>query len=423
MDRPKNLMMVGSLAFFDGPIDVGRLTEVMDRRLARLHPHFRQRVVELVPGIPLWGDEDAFNIRDHIHHVALPSPGDDAALRELTGDLMSTPLTSAKSPWDVHVIDGYGRRGSVVLTRLHHCMGDGTSLVRAMEDITDRTPAGSRRNGQARKKAASPRRGLDGLLSPVQLIAGVAGAAASVLTLGRLILLSPDPDTPLRGELGLRKQVAWTKTMRLDRLRGLRRRTGCTVNDIMVTAVTGALRRHIGGVRSRSVPKRIRALVPVDIRATSSDHAMTNYFGLVFADLPIGVADPWDRLEVVHEGMSRGRNSPEPSVTFEVLAALGLAPSAVQRLVTRFFGSKATVVITNVQGPPQGLYLAGSPMKRQTFFVPQSAELGIGFSIYSYAGNISVGVIADSKLVPKPQLMAQAIEMELENLMARRTRS
>jgi len=122
------------------------------------------------------------------------------------------------------------------------------------------------------------------------------------------------------------------------------------------------------------------------------------------------------RLEAVHQGMDSARHSPQPAVAMEVLGALGLVPAAVQRQAVRFFGTKGTAVVTNVRGPGEPLYLAGSRVRSMTFFVPQSAMLGLGISIMTYAGQIQMGVIADSGLVPDTVAIARDMTRELRRL-------
>ena len=177
---------------------------------------------------------------------------------------------------------------------------------------------------------------------------GLVELGAHAFELARLTAIWPDASTPLRGDLVRTKHVAWTEAFPLDSLRTLREMSGCTVNDLLVTAVTGALRTYIRQ-HDAAVPAHIRALVPVDMRPGTSDGTAGNQFGLVFIDMPVGLAHRRERLKAVHDRMNAARHSPQPSVTFEVLGALGLVPQVVRRLVVRFFGSKATAVVTNVR--------------------------------------------------------------------------
>lgn len=416
MEMPTNLMMVGSLAFFDAPVDREHLITAMQRRLL-VHPRFRERIEQPFVGPPRWIPDREFDLASHIHRVALPAPGDDASLRELLSDLMSTPLSMERPLWDAHVIENY-RGGGVVFTRIHHCIADGTALVQVLLGLTASTPEASLR-APSRQRARQPHAGHLHLpaLDVGHAAGRLVGLGAQAYTLARLSALWPDPSTPLRGALHRTKRVAWTEPLPLDLLRPLRREAGCTVNDILVTAVTGALRTFIrrhGG----QMPEHIRAMVPVDLRTEAQNGKLGNQFGLVFLDMPVGIRNRWARLNEVHDRMAAARHSPQPAVAMEVLGALGMTPQRVQRQVVRFFGAKGTAVVTNVRGPAEELYLAGQRLRNLTFFVPQSAGLAIGISIMTYAGQVQMGVIADSHLVPDPSRLAASLNQELRALLS-----
>jgi WS/DGAT/MGAT family acyltransferase len=414
MEMPTNLMMVGSLAFFDAPLDRDRLLSVLRRRLLN-HPRFRERVHPSVIGPPRWEVDPLFDLAAHVHSVALPARGGDAELSLLVADLMSTPLDMTRPLWDVHIIENHGH-GSVLLTRIHHAIADGTALVRLLLGLTATTAAGSLKAPRvADAPAPKGTHHLLGHLDPRRAGGDIVQLGAQAYTLARLTALWPDASTSLRGGLVRAKRVAWTKPFALEDLRPLREKGGYTVNDVLVTAVTGALRSHLrnGGEK---LPSRVRALIPVDMRPQDDDGTLGNQFGLVFLDMPVGMPGRRQRLDSVRAMMQAARHSPQPSVAFGVLGALGLVPQAIQRQVVRFFGAKGTAVVTNVRGPGRRLYMAGERLVNLTFFVPQSAMLGIGISIMTYAGDIQVGVIADAGLVPEPTAIARDITAELRAL-------
>ncbi|HXZ99067.1 MAG TPA: wax ester/triacylglycerol synthase family O-acyltransferase [Candidatus Binatia bacterium] len=415
MEMPTNLMMVGGVGFFAEPLDRGRVITAVGRRLLPSHPRFTWRVEPSSVGPPRWVEDPMFDLAAHVRRVDLPAPGGDAELRALLSDLMSRPLDMGRPLWDMHVIDGY-RDGGVLLTRIHHCVADGTALVRVLRSLTASSAEGSLRLA-ASERASVPRHAGSGLpdLDLGRALRGLVETAARVYTLGRLAALWPDPSTPLRGQLAVRKGVAWTEPHPVADLRLVRRWTGCTVNDVLVAAVAGALRSNLRRRRA-ALPPRIRALVPVDLRRDPGDDRLGNQFGLVFLDLPVGLAEPRGRLTAVHRRMEEARRSLQPSVALEVLGVVGLVPQLVQRQVIRFFGAKATAVVTNVRGPADSLYLAGEKLRDLLFFVPQSAGLGLGISIMSYAGNLQIGVIADSGLVPDPGTIARDLNAELRRL-------
>jgi WS/DGAT/MGAT family acyltransferase len=239
---------------------------------------------------------------------------------------------------------------------------------------------------------------------------GVRGA----YRLGRLVVLPPDPTTVFKGDLGRRKRAAWSESLPLDDFKAIGKAFGATVNDVLIATATGALRRYLERRGQPTAGVAIRASVPVNLRPLDRAHELGNAFGLVFITLPVGVADPVRRLRAVKKEMDGLKQSPEALVAFGVLSLMGLAPVEVEQVGLRFFGSKATAVLTNVPGPREPLYLAGRKIDRVMFWVPQSGRLGLGISIISYAGGVMLGVATDARLVPDPERIVEAFKAEFE---------
>jgi hypothetical protein len=160
----------------------------------------------------------------------------------------------------------------------------------------------------------------------------------------------------------------------------------------------------------------IRAMVPVNLRALEEVSEMGNRFGLVLLSLPVGVEKPRHRLEVLKRRMRALKDSPEAAVAFGILGAMGLAPAQLANRLTRFFGAKATAVLTNVPGPREPLYLAGQRLEQIMFWVPAPGRLGVGVSILSYAGSVLVGLATDARRVPDPHTIVAAFEAEVQEM-------
>lgn len=420
MEDPTNLMMVTGVLMLDGKVDPKRLGSLLDTRLAPFG-RFHQRVVRprTRGGMPHWQDDAMFDIGNHVSHVALPGPGGDKSLSAFVSEQMSTPLDFTKPLWHVHLIDGY-EKGSVVLARIHHSIADGIALVRVMLSLTDPTPnASSRRRSAASSNHAGPLDWLPGAASgAARLLQDPGRIAEGAYRLGRLVLLPPDPPTPFKGQLGRRKRAAWSNPVPLEHFKAIGKAYGATVNDVLVATATGALRRYLEGRGESTKGVAIRASVPVNLRPVEDAHRLGNSFGLVFLTLPIGIVDPVRRLRAIKKEMDELKRSPEAIVAFGLLNLLGLAPVEVERLGLRFFGSKATAVLTNVPGPREPLYLAGRKLDRVMFWVPQSGRLGLGISILSYAGGVMLGVATDEGLVADPEKIVDAFEKEFRSLKA-----
>ena len=189
MDTPTNLMQITSLLVFDEQLELARLEKLIEERLLP-HERFRQRIVEHRIGVPEWELDPHFDLRRHVHRVALPHPGNMQALADLLGDLMSTPLDHARPLWQVHLIEGYGS-GCALIARLHHCIGDGVALLGVMLGLTEEG-----RGVSLQEVGLMPSK-------PARVVDAAKQAAAQAVTLGRLLMLPSDSRSLLQGELGV----------------------------------------------------------------------------------------------------------------------------------------------------------------------------------------------------------------------------
>jgi WS/DGAT/MGAT family acyltransferase len=243
-------------------------------------------------------------------------------------------------------------------------------------------------------------------------------AAEIIKELTHSLTLSSDPKTRFKGRLGVRKQAAWAEPIPLAEVKALSRALSCTVNDVLISAVTGAIRAYMleAGDAGDEL-QDIRATVPVNLRPLEHARELGNHFGLVFLSLPLTVANPLERLYTVIERMNELKSSRQAAVTFGFLSALGMGPSSVQRPVLDLLSDKASAVLTNVPGPQHPLYLAGAKMDEMMFWVPQNGNVGLGISILSYNGKVSFGVMSDRRLVPDPQAIIARFHPEFEKLL------
>jgi WS/DGAT/MGAT family acyltransferase len=434
MEDPTNLMMITGVLTFGTPLDFERLRFTLQAGLGQIR-RLRQRVVH--PAVPragfYWEDDPTFDLNYHLQRASLPAhagDGEQAALRELASLLASTPLDLNRPLWQFHLVAGY-RGGAALICRLHHAIGDGMALVHVLLSLTDaepdaawplirprrqkRPPAfydaflGNARQvagataGQVRALQADPSRLVDG----ARLGGQVAGTAA------RLVLMSHDPPTPLRGPLGVAKRVAWSEAIELDRIKALGRAVGATVNDVLLAALSGALHNYLATRCDLDPELDLRAVVPVNLRRPGTEAELGNKFGIIFLSLPVGLADPDARLAEVKKRMDALKSSLQAPVTFGILGLLGIVPLEVEEWAVEFFGARATLVATNVVGPQQKLYLAGAPLESLMFWVPQSGRLGLGASIQSYAGRVWIGFISDAGLIPNPQAIIDGFQADL----------
>ena len=426
MEDPTNLMMIVGLMWFERPVDWAAIRGLIQQRLVARYPRFRQRVMEHTLASPRWEDDPRFDVEAHLHHVALPAPGDQPTLEALVSDLMSTPLDFSKPLWQIHLVDGFGA-GGAILYRIHHCIGDGISLARVLLSLADGAGdvgvSGPREHGfhplaAARRGLERVRHTADALTDPKRLAALAREGVEGAEELAELLALPADPASAIKGPLGVRKRAVWAAPTPLAEVKRACKARGCTLNDGLIAAMTGALRRYLLG-RGQEVAA-LRAFVPVNMRPLDEPVPTTlgNRFTLVLLELPVGEADPEARLALLKARMDHLKGGAQASVNYGLLHALGATPARVERVVADIFGSKASAVMTNVPGPRERLTFAGNPVAGIQFWVPQAAHLGLGVSIFSYAGEVTVGVAADVGLVPDPEALVAAFEAELADFIA-----
>lgn len=446
MEEPTNLMMITGVTLFDVPVTLPEIRTLIERRLLPI-PRFRHLVVPGAKrGRHAWRPDPNFDLDAHLREEPLPAPGDDTALREVVSLRMSEPMDFSRPLWMVHVVQGYSGGGALIW-RMHHCIGDGIALMLVLLSLTEMASGEPTAEAPADLDSVEPDRLMESplralfmeddldpeeakghlqkvmpesvklLTRPAEKIASLnrwQKGGASVPAFSRMALLPPDPKTVFKGRLGVGKRAAWSDAISMADVKMLRQALGGTVNDILTSAVAGGLRRYLESRGEKSKGLNFRAIVPVSLRPLEEMASLGNQFGLVFLSLPVGIEDPVNRLAVLRKRMNKIKRSFQPVVALKILHLLGASPVGFQKLVTRIFGSKGTAVMTNVPGPRERLYMAGKAMRGFMFWVPQSARLGMGISIASYAGEVRLGIATDQGLVPDPEGIIDGFHQEFE---------
>ena len=367
-------------------------------------PRFRSHVVEsaLHAGPPRWEEVPDFDLSRQVEHVTLESP-DDATLRAFVGNAVSGMLDRDRPLWRVYVIDRPSA-GTTLLYRIHHAIGDGFALLGILLSMCEGGDDGAHARAHE-----PPKKGR---------LATSLGCAASI---ARIAVLPSDPKTPLKGPLGRAKLVAWSEPLPLADVKSTAHAASATVNDVLVATAAGALGRYLARTShdGKLGDLEVRAMLPVNLRGGAPPTDLGNRFGLVVLGMPVGIRDPLARLAAVKQRMDRLKGSPEALATHALLRAMGWAPRSIEDLGVWFFGKKASMVLTNVPGPRAPLKLAGVEVSRIMFWVPQSARMGIGISIFSYAGTVTIGIIVDAGIVPDPDALVADLHVEFLALRAK----
>ncbi|MFZ2631707.1 MAG: wax ester/triacylglycerol synthase family O-acyltransferase [Desulfosalsimonadaceae bacterium] len=451
MDHPTNLMVITGIMEFKETLDYDQACKTLEDRLCAFD-RFRQIVVAPISGVGVasWEFDPYFDIRSHFQLVALPGAGGKAELQRMCSDLMTIPMDRTKPLWSCHLIENY-KSGCAFFFRLHHCIADGISLVYVLLSTADTEPGGKPLFGdkfRRKKRKWSPPpfipagqllTSVSGVIDKTQIVGeklmaewskvmsdrsyvkkfakNTANLSVDTVTvLGKLAMMPFDPKTSLKGPLKVRKCVAWTNLISLEKVKKISKAVDATINDVLIASVAGALRQYLMMRGDRIHDTELRAAIPVNIREPGTAFELGNKFSLVFLALPVYIEDPVLRLREVKKRMDNLKQSPDAYVAFMVLSALGLSSASIARTASHFFGNKASMVMTNVPGPRETLYFAGKKIENFIGWVPTSGRVGMGISIFSYAGKVGIGLVTDEGLVSDPEMILKYFEDELDYL-------
>ena len=442
MDRPGNLMMICGVLLFSERVSTARLRSVVRDRFLVFH-RFRQRPVESAAA-SYWEDDPDFDLSHHIVRTRLPGPAGKEELQALVSSLVATPLPAEHPRWQFHAVENY-RGGGAVVIRIHHCYADGIALVRVLLSMTDAGPdgpaampfhAGERHKarseddeslawlgpladvvGTARKVGAVLiEKGAQAWSDPAQAVRLAEKGSGLTAEIAKLALMQADSPTSFKGVPGVPKRVAWIDPIPLDEVKTIGKALRCSVNDVLLACVAGALRDALRE-RGESVDGvMVRTLIPVNLRPMDKAWKLGNRFGLIFLELPLGIENPIERLYAVRASMDALKQSMQPIVALGLLAAMGAGPRVLQEALLAVLARNATAVLSNVPGPQTPLYFAGAKIDQLMFWVPQSGNIGMGVSIISYNDSVQLGIVTDAGLCPDPDRIIQRFRTEFEKL-------
>ena len=453
MDSDSNLMMINGVWTVAPGISLKALQERVQQRLLQ-YPRFRQRVVEDAAGAT-WVEDQRFDIDAHVQRITLPrrrGVSQQAALQNFVGNLAMKPLDPRRPLWHFYLVEDFvgddGLPGSALVVRLHHCIADGIALISVTMSLVD----GGTEPPKRRKKTAanaeawiadtlikpftgmtvkaldlvgeSAAKSLHMLLDPEKAVQHGLAGSMDAARLGyqllsdaaALALMPDDSPTLLKGMPGNAKRVAWCPPLPLDEVKAIGKALNCSVNDVLLSCVAGAIGSYLRRHGDDTAGKEIRAMIPVNLRPMEEAWKLGNHFGLVPLVLPIGITNPIERVYAVRSRMAALKGSTQPLLAFGLLAVAGLLIKPAQDALLGLFSRKTTAVMTNVPGPREPLALCGSRVTQCMFWVPQSGHVGLGVSILSYGGGVQFGVITDTQLCPEPQQIIDAFAPEFAAL-------
>jgi len=439
-----NHMHIGSVAIFEGPSPAYADVERMVAGKLPLAPRYRQRVrtVPFAVGRPVWSDDVHFRLGYHLRHTALPQPGGREQLRNLVGRVMSQQLDRTKPLWELWVVEGLEDGHWALFTKAHHCMVDGIAGTDLLTVLLDDTPEPSPAVPDTWRPVPEPsslrlagEAVIDYLASPYEQWRAARAVIGAPLRLARLLadtarglatvpgLVRVAPGSSLAGPIGPHRRWGWAAAT-LDDVRTVRTGLGGTVNDVVLAAVTRGLRDLLLAHGDTPEGAVVRSLVPVSVRRPGERGSYNNRVSAMVAELPVGVADPAERLAAVRRQMD-GLKQSRQAVAAETLTSLsGFAPPLLLalgarvaiRALGRFGQGSVNTVTTNVPGPQHPLYALGRRLVEACPYVPLASPMRVGVAVFSYDGRLTFGVTADYDSVPDVEVVCQGIEAGLAEL-------
>jgi diacylglycerol O-acyltransferase / wax synthase len=417
IEGPNNPMHIGGVSIFEGPAPpFERLQEMVSGKLDAV-PRYRQKVrfVPLSIARPVWVDDPHFNISYHLRHTALPAPGSDEILRRTAARLFAQRLDRRKPLWEIWMVQGLSDNRWALLSKVHHCMVDGVSATDLMTVMFDDTPAPSSASAwepgpeptgaelvlrSLSHQLSTPSEGLRVVRSVTRRPRATLGQARDVLRglSSSVGLLRPLEKSSLTGPVGPHRTWS-TAYLALDRVKAIRGTLGGTVNDVVLTVVSGGLRELLMARGEHVDGRMIRALVPVSVRRPGERGVYNNRVSAMFAELPVGILDPVARLDAVRAQMDDLKQSKQ-AVAGDVLTSLsGFAPPMILDLAGRLAARSPSLGVqtgvTNVPGPQHPLRTLDRTLLQSYPFVPVIGNVRISIAIFSYNGGMYFGVTAD----------------------------
>ncbi len=435
-------MHVGALAVFEGEPFAGpdgrfRIDDVRAHVASRLHlvPRFRRRL-QFVPfgqGRPVWVDDEAFDLAYHVRLTALPKPGDQRQLLDLMERIQGQPLDRRRPMWELWFVEGLegGRVGLVQKT--HHALIDGISGIDVATVLLDLEPKPAEQEEQPWRPEPAPspmellvdtlverasepaeiaRTVRAAVRAPGQAVSGAARLVRTVAELGR-----PAPSSPFNVDITRARRFEVARVP-FPVVHGIKARAGTTVNDVVLAVCAGAVRSFLAGRGEEPPAPALRTMVPVSVRADDEQLALGNRVSMLGADLPVGEADPVERLRLVHGNLSHLKESGQAVGAESIVGLAGFAPPTIVGLVGRLAVKARAVnlVVTNIPGPQFPLYCMGARMLEAFPYVSMLDGLALVIALISYDGQLLFGLSGDRNALHDLQELARAIEEAAEEL-------
>ena len=439
IEGPNNPMHIGGVSIFEGPAPpFERLEQMVANKLDSV-PRYRQKVrfIPLGLGRPVWVEDPYFNLSYHVRHTALPAPGSEEILRRTAARVFAQHLDRSKPLWEIWMVEGLSENRWALLSKVHHCMVDGVSATDMMSVMFDDTPPPEAEHPWMPTPEPSSaelvlrtlaRQALDPSEQLRMVRAATRGPRATLGQARDLLrgmasavgLLRPLGKSSLTGPVGPHR--TWSSAhLRLSDVKAVKAAVGGTVNDVVLTIVSGGLRELLKARGEDVEDRAVRALVPVSVRRPGERGVYNNRVSAMFAELPVGIVDPLARLSVVRAQMD-GLKESKQAVAGDVLTSLsGFAPPMLLALAGRLAARSPSLGvqtgITNIPGPQQPLQTLGRRLLESFPFVPLIGQVRISIAIFSYDGGLYFGVTGDYDSSSDIDILTAGVERSMGELL------
>ena len=427
-------MHIGSVSLFDGELPFEEFVAMLDAKM-HLLPRYQQIVVPdpFNLGHPTWEFDSNFNIRNHIFKLQIDAPGGEKELIELAGRIFTPMMERHKPLWDIYLVYGLEGKKTAMICRVHHCMVDGMSGVDLLKIVLDfsPTPAPIPPKPTAKPREPQPdatRRLFDsilggmqegmnrwmefqnGLLNLTQALTEQTSREAMKNISGEIPkIMRPAERLPFNGPLSGEKRMVWN-TFSFAEARAIRGALSGTVNDVVLTALSGAVTRYVESHGQPVAGRKIRFMVPVSLRQEDQHGALGNLVSILPVEIPLDLKNPVERFRYVNQktmAMKGGRVA-EGLNLFSAL--MGILPAPMQALVGALSTANIPIpamnmISTNVPGPQVPLYAMGHRMTAYYPYVPVGYAVGCGCAIMSYDQHLYFGLTADLKAMPDVEVL------------------
>ncbi|MGH2857648.1 MAG: WS/DGAT/MGAT family O-acyltransferase [Solirubrobacteraceae bacterium] len=442
LERDAAHMHVAACMIFDG--SPPSYDEMAAHVAGRLHlvPRYRQRLafVPLGQGRPVWVDDPHFNVGFHLRHTALPSPGGEPELRRMAGRVFSQALDRSRPLWELWLVEGLAGGRFALLSKTHHALVDGISGVEIATVLFDSSPAPDQTAapdhewvprpvptgaqllaGALLERATVPGEIVRGvratLRGPRRVGARLARALGGVGAVARVGLRAPE--SALNVRIGPHRRFTWVRDD-LARFKAIKDARGTTVNDVVLACVAGALGSYLKDHGEVTPDTVLRAMVPMSVRLELERGALGNRVAAMWAPLPIGMPDPLARLEEIRHSMAGVKESGQVVGAGVLTELTGFAPATILAQAARLQARQRlfNVVVTNVPGPQQPLFVLGRRLDTICPMVPLAANQALGVAVISYDGQLTFGLNADYDALPDLEALADDLRGAIRELAA-----